>query len=380
MIHPARILAIARKEVRQLRRDRLTFGMVVGIPILQLLLFGYAINQDVRQLATGVADLAQTERSRQLVAAAEASQVLDIVERVQTVQQLEDLLRQGRIVVGLVVPGDFERRLERERQRKSPRGPGDEQPVEALAQILVDASDPASYSAAAGLRSLPPPARSGTSATPRAATFELRPYFNPERRTAVQIVPGLVGVILTMTMVLFTSVAIVRERERGNLELLITTPLSPIELMVGKILPYILIGCVQMVLVLGVGRLLFDVPLRGLPQDVLAGSLVFIFASLALGLVISTIAQTQFQAFQLTFFTFLPQILLSGFMFPFDAMPEPAQWIAEILPLTHFLRVIRGIVLRGASIPDVSRDLWPLLLFGLIAMSFAALRFRKRLD
>jgi ABC-2 type transport system permease protein len=249
-----------------------------------------------------------------------------------------------------------------------------------LAQLLVDASDPASYGAAAGLRNLPVAPRSGLRVRSSTATFELRPYYNPERRSAVQIVPGLVGVILTMTMVLFTSVAIVRERERGNLELLITTPLSPIELMVGKILPYIVIGCIQLFLVLTVGRLLFDVPLRGHPIDVLISSLVFIFASLSLGLVISTVAKTQFQAFQLTFFTFLPQILLSGFMFPFDAMPKEAQWIAEVMPLTHFLRVIRGIVLRGASLSDIVRDLWPLLAFGAIAMTIASLRFRKRLD
>ena len=374
-----RVLAIARKEVRQLRRDRLTFGMVVAIPVLQLLLFGYAINQDIRHLRAGVADLSGSQASRRLIADAEASQVLDIVARVQSAEELTTLLRQGRIVVGIYIPKDFDRRVERS-SPSSLRGPGAEVATEAYAQLLIDASDPASYGAAAGLKRLPIAPRSGLELESIPLTFELRPYYNPERRTAVQIVPGLVGVILTMTMVLFTSVAIVRERERGNLELLITTPLSPIELMVGKILPYIVIGCIQMVLVLSVGKLLFDVPLRGGLGSVLSASLIFIFASLALGLAISTVAKTQFQAFQLTFFTFLPQMLLSGFMFPFDAMPRPAQWIAELMPLTHFLRVIRGIVLRGASIPDVSRDLWPLVAFGLIALSAAALRFRKRLD
>ncbi|MBZ0113865.1 MAG: ABC transporter permease [Thermoanaerobaculia bacterium] len=377
-----RIVAIARKEIRQLRRDRLTFGMVVAIPIIQLLLFGFAINQDIRHLRAGVADLSGSQQSRRLLTDAEASQVIDIVARVASIEELNTLLRQGHIAVGVVIPPDFEQRVERSQraQRGNGYGPGGDHLDEPLAQLLVDASDPASYGAAAGLRSLPIAPRSGLKPRASAATFEMRPYYNPERRTAVQIVPGLVGVILTMTMVLFTSVAIVRERERGNLELLITTPLSPIELMVGKILPYIVIGCIQLLLVLSVGRLLFDVPLRGQPLDVLISSLVFIFASLSLGLVISTVAQTQFQAFQLTFFTFLPQILLSGFMFPFDAMPEPAQWIAEVMPLTHFLRVIRGIVLRGASLSDISRDLWPLLAFGAIAMTLASLRFRKRLD
>lgn len=377
-----RIVAIARKEIRQLRRDRLTFGMVVAIPILQLLLFGFAINQDIRHLRAGVADLSGSQHSRRLLSDAEASQVIDIVARVASVEELDTLLRQGRIAVGVVIPPDFEQRVERSQraQRNNGYGPGGDHLDEPLAQLLVDASDPASYGAAAGLRNLPIAPRAGLQPRSPTATFEMRPYYNPERRTAVQIVPGLVGVILTMTMVLFTSVAIVRERERGNLELLITTPLSPIELMVGKILPYIVIGCIQLLLVLSVGRLLFDVPLRGNPLDVLVSSLVFIFASLSLGLVISTVAKTQFQAFQLTFFTFLPQILLSGFMFPFDAMPQAAQWIAEVMPLTHFLRVIRGIVLRGASLSDIGRDLWPLLAFGAIAMTLASLRFRKRLD
>jgi ABC-2 type transport system permease protein len=377
-----RIIAIARKEIRQLRRDRLTFGMVVMIPILQLLLFGFAINQDIRHLRAGVADLSGSQQSRRLLTDAEASQVIDIVARVASAEELDTLLRQGRIAVGVVVPPDFDRRVERSRraQRGNGHGAGGDRLDQPLAQLLVDASDPASYGAAAGLRNLPVAPRSGLRVRSSTATFELRPYYNPERRSAVQIVPGLVGVILTMTMVLFTSVAIVRERERGNLELLITTPLSPIELMVGKILPYIVIGCIQLFLVLTVGRLLFDVPLRGQPIDVLISSLVFIFASLSLGLVISTVAKTQFQAFQLTFFTFLPQILLSGFMFPFDAMPKEAQWIAEVMPLTHFLRVIRGIVLRGASLSDIVRDLWPLLAFGAIAMTIASLRFRKRLD
>jgi ABC-2 type transport system permease protein len=196
----------------------------------------------------------------------------------------------------------------------------------------------------------------------------------------VQIVPGLVGVILTMTMTLFTAVAIVRERERGNLELLITTPVRTPELMVGKIVPYMLIGLVQVTLILLLGSQLFDVPIRGTVFDAYGAGLVFVMATLGLGLFISTLAQTQFQAFQLTFFSFLPQILLSGFMFPFDGMPRPAQWLAEVFPLTHFVRIIRGILLRGATLGDVTRDLVPLGIFFLVVMGASTLRFRKRLD
>ena len=213
-----------------------------------------------------------------------------------------------------------------------------------------------------------------------AALFALRPYFNPERRSPVHIVPGLCGVILTLTMVLFTAIALVRERERGNLELLITTPVRPVELMVGKILPYVAIGYVQVTLILTLGRVLFDLPFLGSPLDLAVGAGVFVAASLTLGLFISTAAQTQFQAFQMTFTSFLPQIMLSGYMFPFEGMPRPAQWLAEIFTLTHFLRIVRGIVLRGASLGDVSGEIWPLAAFLAVTLTLAALRFRKRLD
>lgn len=386
MIAPARslgrVLAIARKEVRQLRRDRLTFGMIIAIPILQLTLFGFAIQQEVRHLRAGVVDLANSQLSRRLQADAEASQAIDIVARVASVEALEVLLRQGRISVGLVIPPDFERRIVRNAYARPDRS-GRADSFRSAAQLLIDSSDPATFQAASGLTHLPTGIRQGLEARPSATargTFELRPYFNPERRSVVQIVPALVGVILTMTMVLFTAVAIVRERERGNLELLITTPLRPFELMVGKIIPYVLIGLIQVALVLAVGGWIFQVPLRGQPGDILSASAIFIVASLSLGLLISTLAKTQFQAFQLTFFAFLPQILLSGFMFPFDAMPEPARWIGEVMPLTHFLRVIRGMILRAASVSDVERDLWPLAIFALVTIGISILRFRKRLD
>jgi ABC-2 type transport system permease protein len=364
-----RILSIARKEVIQLLRDRLTFGMVFGIPLMQTLLFGYAINQDVRHLRAAVADASGSQLARWLVADAQATQVVDVVARAPTAEALETLLRRGDVAVGIYVPPDFERRAS-EGSRPA-------------AHLLVDGSDPIVLQAAQTLLQLPlrradrgPPAPTAVSAR----AFELRPFYNPERRSAVQIVPGIIGVILVMTMTLFTAVAIVRERERGNLELLITTPVRTPELMVGKIIPYMGVGWIQMTLVLLVGRVLFDVPIRGSILDIYLAGLVFVVATLGLGLLISTAAQTQFQAFQLTFTTFLPQILLSGFMFPFDGMPRPAQWIAQIFPLTHFVRIIRGILLRGAGIGDVFRDVWPLALFFVATMALSVARFRKRLD
>jgi len=359
-----RTLAIVRKEILQLRRDRLTFGMVFGVPIMQLLLFGYAINQDVRHLRAGVADLAGTQRSRLFVADAEASQVIEIVSTAASAEALEGQLRRGEIVVGIFIPHDFERRVAR---GGTP-----------AAQLLVDGSDPMVLAAAQRLATIPIP-RHGTLPA-RPTSFEVRSYYNPERRSPVQILPALVGVILTMTMTLFTAVAIVRERERGNLEMLITTPVRTPELMIGKILPYMLLGMLQVTLVVGIGSALFDVPVRGSLRDVYAVSIIFVTATLGFGLLISTLVQTQFQAFQLTFFTFLPQILLSGFMFPFDGMPQPAQWLAQVFPLTHFIRIIRGIMLRGASFTEIRHHLVPLAIFFAVTMTLATMRFRKRLD
>jgi ABC-2 type transport system permease protein len=369
MISPRRAVAVARKEIRQLLRDRLTFGMIVGIPLLQMLLFGYAINTDVRHLRAAVADLAATQRSRLLVADAQASQVIDVVRRVDTAEQLEALLRSGEVHVGIFIPADFERRVQ---------GRG-----RVAAQLLVDGSDPLVLQSARGLAELP--VRDHRDRRPAAAaggadTFAVRAYYNPERRSEVQIIPGLIGVILTMTMVLFTAVAVVRERERGNLELLITTPVRTIELMLGKIFPYISIGLIQVTLVLSVGALLFRVPIRGSLAEAYLAALAFIVASLSFGLLISTFARNQFQAAQMTIFFLLPSILLSGFMFPFDGMPRAAQLIAELLPLTHFVRMIRGIILRAASLGEVGGELLPLAIFFAVTLGLALLRFRKRLD
>jgi ABC-2 type transport system permease protein len=357
-----RIFAIVIKELRQLSRDRLTFGMIVGIPALQLVLFGYAINMDVRHLSAGVADLSQTAASRQVIMDMAQTQVIDINYQAGNVFELESLMRQGKIVAGIYIPPDYERRLL--------------QPERSAIQLLVDGSDTVVQGAVASI------ARSARISpyNDRPPAMEIRTYYNPERRSPVNTVPGLIGVILTMTMTMFTAVAIVRERERGNLELLITTPVRSAELMLAKILPYVFIGLLQVTLVLGLGALLFDVPLRGTLIDVYQVCLLFIIANLALGLVASTIAQTQFQAMQMTFFILLPSILLSGFIFPFDGMPRAAQIIAEFLPMTHFMRLIRGVILRGASLAELYSELMILGIFILAAMTVAVLRFNKRLD
>nr|WP_010133505.1 ABC transporter permease [Microbulbifer agarilyticus] len=370
-----RLYAVLIKEFRQMRRDRMTLAMIVGIPIMQLALFGYAINLNLRNLPAAIADQSKTSASRQFVMDMLATEVIEPVMPAQSPDQLMGMLRRGEISVGVVIPYDYERRL----------ALGQE-----AVQILVDGSDTVVQSAAQQLAQIPvgePPPETDIALPDRQTTVPLpeRPisivaFYNPQRVSAINIVPGLIGIILTMTMVMFTSVAIVRERERGNMELLIATPISRAELMIGKVLPYGLIGLVQTSLILLLGVVLFSVPIRGSLLDVYIAALLLILANLAMGLLISTRAQSQFQAMQMTFFVFLPSILLSGFMFPFDGMPKAAQWLAEILPLTHFLRLIRGIMLRGANILELWPDLVALLGFVVVMMTLAILRFRKRLD
>lgn len=360
-----RVLAIMGKELRQLSRDRLTFGMIVGIPLLQILLFGYAINFDVRHVRAAVADEARTSYSRALVADLQASGVVDFAAPSPGVADLRRRIDAGEISVGVVIPRDFERRrLGNDR---------------AVAQILVDGSEPMIDSVARGLAQAPLPGRAAEYRA-RVPVFEVLTEYNPERRTAVQIVPALIGVILNMTMVIFTAAAIVRERERGNLELLITTPIRSWELMAGKLFPYVLIGLVQTTLILTVGARVFDVPINGSLVDLYLAAALFIAATLTLGLVISTLVKTQMQAFQLSFMTLLPSILLSGFVFPFDGMPKVAQWIAQVLPLTHFVEMIRGILLRGAPLSAMQVPAAKLGFFFVVTLAIATLRFRKRLD
>ena len=361
----SRLLAITKKEVRQMRRDRLTFGMIVGIPVIQMLLFGYAINTDVRNLRTAIADQSNTHLSREFIAELRETQVVDIVERLATPDQIEERMRQGEISVGVVIPADFERRVI--------------DPERPAVHLLVDGSDPTISGVANQLRVMPV-AFDTRRVDRRGNNVEVRPYYNPERRTPVNIIPGLMGVILTLTMMLFTAVAIVRERERGNLELLINTPVTSAELMIGKVLPYIVIGMIQLALILVVGDVLFQVPMRGSVVDLYLAAGAFIAANLALGRVISTVAKTQFQAMQMTFFVLMPSILLSGFVFPFDGMPRFAQILGEILPVTHFIRLTRGIMLRDAALIELYPELIALGVFTVVAMTLAALRFTKRLD
>ena len=362
----SRLNAIIKKEVRQLGRDRLTFGMVFGLPIIQILLFGYAINTDVRNIKSALANQANTHLSREFVSELRQTQVIDIVADAATAQELEALLRAGKISIGVLIPPDFDRRVADNNR--------------AAVNIFVDGSDPTIVGVANRLRFMPKSFDSALQQSGAQALIKLRPFYNPERRTPVNIVPGLMGIILTMTMMLFTAVAIVRERERGNLELLINTPLSSAELMIGKVIPYVVIGLLQLALILGIGDILFDVPIRGSVVDLYVAGSAFIAANLALGLLISTATQTQFQAMQMTMFILMPSILLSGFMFPFDGMPVVAQYIGEILPTTHFIRLTRGIMLRDAAIGELLPPLFYLLAFTVVAMTVAALRFSKRLD
>jgi ABC-2 type transport system permease protein len=389
-----RTAAMARKELRQLRRDRLTLGMIIGIPTLQLILFGYAINLDVRHIPTAVLDRSQSSLSRELLGEITATQTFALVESVQSEAQAIELLQSGSVGAVVLIPTDIDRRLY--------RGRG------AEISILADASNPTVASAVTlagqGLgrvlaaRMQPFLSASGPGAErripaertsfgvqpdlvrPKPVRIEVLPFYNPERRTPVFIVPGLVGVILTMTMMLMTALAIVRERERGTFEFLIATPVRRGEVMVGKILPYLVVGHVQVALVLGLGILLFDVPIRGSLLELGVGALPFLAAMLAMGLVVSATAQNQFQAMQMSFFFFLPSMLLSGFMFPFEAMPALARWIGEALPLTHFLRIVRGIVLKGASIQTLWTEVAAIVAFLAVAMALAIARFTKRLD
>lgn len=361
-----RFRAVVAKELRQLSRDRLTFGMIIGIPVMQMLLFGFAINTDVRNLKAAVADQANTSLSRQFVADLEQTQVLTIDERVDTALQLEQLLRSGRISIGIYIPADFDRRSI-DSSRPS-------------AHILVDGVDPTIVGVANQLRSVPVGFDSAPGNGVGTGNIEIRPYFNPERRSAVFVIPGLIGIILTLTMMLFTAVAVVREREHGNLELLINTPVTTSQLMIGKVVPYIVIGMIQLALILAVGRVMFAVPVLGSLGELYLAAAFFIAANLALGLFISTVVVSQFQAIQVTIFFLLPSILLSGFVFPFDGMPMLVQYIGEILPTTHFIRITRGIMLREAALHEMQQELLILGVFTVVAMAAAVMRFSKRLD
>lgn len=381
MLSLVRTWAIVLKELKQLARDRITFGMIVMIPLGQLMLFGYAINTDVRNVPAGYVDFARNSHSRAIMQALQASQAVHFIAEYDSVSAAEAAITAGQVKAVLVLPRDIVRRIDR---YTAVSHTADLQPqfssIEQLGQWLVDGSDTMVAATIKSLRNMP---LNDVIRIPRQSsvtTFEVVLYFNPEQRSAVNIVPGLLAIILTMTMILFTSIAIVREQEHGNMEFLITTPIRPIELMIGKILPFIGVGLIQTSIILSLGHWVFNVPIRGSVGVLLIVTILFILASLTLGLIISTIAKTQMQAMQMTVFILLPSILLSGFMFPYEAMPWPAQYLAEALPATHFMRTVRAVVLRDATLLDLIADLTWLAGFAVIMLSAAALRFRKSLD
>lgn len=371
----ARIGAVFQKELVQMRRDRLTFAIMVMMPVIQLLLFGYAINTDPRHLPTVVEVRDDSPMARSLLAGLQASTYFDIVAVSYREGEGDAMLRAGEATFAIEIPERFEERVVRgERPQiliaadaSDPVAVGG--PMGALNQIATRALSVEFQGALAPLASAPAP-------------FEVVAHrqYNPAGVTAYNIVPGLLGVILTMTMVMITSIALTRETERGTMETLLSTPVRPVEIMIGKTTPYILVGAVQTTLVLVAARLLFDVPFVGSILTLLAGLGLFIFANLMLGYLISTVARSQMQAMQMTFFVFLPSILLSGFMFPFRAMPTWAQSIGEALPLTHFLRIVRAVMLKGGGVMDVARDLLALSIILAVLTTLALLRFRRTLD
>ena len=381
MISLLRIYAIFSKELTQLKRDKMTFGMIVMIPLIQLMLFGYAINTNIRHIPVGVVDQSETALSRVLIQTISATQVIKFTTHYSNVQQAEAAIARAEVRAVLVIPKDVSQRLVRHQTvgLKSPPS-SDEETSRPVAQWVVDGSDTMIAAAIKSLRNMPLSELLRKPANRNTPTFEVTLLYNPEQRSAVNIVPGLVAVILTMTMIMFTSAAIVRERERGNLEMLITTPVRPIELMLGKIIPYLFIGALQVAIILSLGNIVFNVPINGGLWQLAGATLLFITASLTLGLVISTIAKNQLQSTQMTIFVLLPSILLSGFVFPYEGMPEVAQHIAEALPATHFVRLIRGVVLRNVEIIDMTFDVSWLALFTVVGLVIASLRFKKSLD
>jgi ABC-2 type transport system permease protein len=366
---------IVLKEFLQLKRDRITFGMIVGMPIIQLVLFGYAINTDPKHLPTAVVISEQSEFTRSYLAAMKTSDYFEFVAEMQSEEAARAALARGDVQFVVNFPADFTRRLLR-----------GERPA---LLIEADATDPAAAGAAiASVRELAASvARKDLKGVlaPLAggeAPFDVRVHklYNPEGLTQHNIIPGLMGVILTMTMVMMTGLAMTRERERGTMENLLATPAQPLEVMTGKILPYIFIGLIQSSIILLAARYLFFVPFVGSLTVLYVVALLFIAANLTVGITLSSLAQNQLQAMQLTFFYFLPTMLLSGFMFPFRGMPGWAQAIGEVMPATHFMRLVRGILLKGNDWADLWPSIWPMLVFTLVVMAFAVIFYRKTLD
>ncbi|HZP59718.1 MAG TPA: ABC transporter permease [Opitutaceae bacterium] len=370
-----RLWAIVLKEFVQMKRDRVTFAMMIGIPLLQLMLFGFAINSDPKHLPAALRIADDGPFARTLASTLKNSDYFTFVRETSSEAEAERLLQLGEVQFVVNIPVDFTRKLLR-----------GERPT---VLIEADATDPAATGPAiAAARAVAdtvldrdltgPLAR--LRAKPGPIDFRVHAHYNPENLTQYNVVPGLLGVVLTMTMVIITALAITRERERGTMENLLATPVRPTEVMIGKIIPYIIVGYVQVTLILLAARFIFGVPMLGSLALLYSVALLFIAANLAMGITFSSLAQNQLQAVQMAFFFFLPSIMLSGFMFPFRGMPEWAQWIGTCLPLTHFLRIVRGILLKGNGVVEISPEIWPLLLFVVVAMMIGIKRYRQTLD
>jgi ABC-2 type transport system permease protein len=366
-----RTYAMLVKEFIQLKRDRVSFAMIIMIPLVQLLLFGYAINTNPRHLPTAVLLQEQTDVGRSILKALENTKYFEVTHVVQSEAEFDQLLQSGKVLFAIEIPVNFERAVRR----------GDRPAL----LVAADATDPvAAGSAMAALSNLVQTALQHDRAIPDSATpaFEVRTHarYNPAADTSLNIVPGLVGTILTMTMLIFTALSVTREIERGTMESLLSMPITPVEIMLGKIIPYIMVGFIQAAMIIGIGIGLFGVPLLGSLALLALLSTLFITTNLSIGYTFSTIAQNQLQAMQMSLMFFLPNILLSGFMFPFAGMPRWAQWIGEALPLTHYLRIVRAIMLKGADLSNLRFDTLALTGLMLIAMTIAVTRFRRTLD
>lgn len=371
-----RLRALLLKEFIQMRRDRLTFGLMIGIPIFQLLMFGFAINTDVKHLPTAVFDQSHSAESRDLLESFSASGYFDLDIYAKSFMELNSLIDNGQAKVGIVLPPNFADEVRGGRS--------------ASVQVIVDASDSMAASSAISTAMTIGQLRSQNIMVKRLESLggrisglpydiRIRPWYNPDFVTAFYMVPGIMGMILTMTMVMITSMAIVREREHGTLEQLIVTPMKSWELMLGKIIPYVFVGLVQAAVALMVGILVFDLPIRGNLVELFLYTLLFIVASLSLGMLISNFSKTQMQAMQLSFFIFLPSVLLSGFMFPREAMPEFFFQLGRLLPITFYLQIMRGIVLKGVGITALWPQVLALVIYTSIVLSVSVVKFRKKL-
>jgi len=371
----SRLGAIVLKEFIQMKRDRMTFGMMIGIPLLQLVVFGFAINSNPKNLPTGILAADHGPFGRTIAYALANSGYFSFDYEITTEREAHALLEQGAVQFVLNIPEDFTRRLIRgenpdlllEADATDPAATGNA--IATINRLVQTAWNRDLKGPLADLRASPPP-----------VDLRIHAKYNPEAITQYNIVPGLMGIVLTMTMVMITALAITRERERGTMENLLATPVRPVEVITGKILPYVFVGYVQVALILILARAVFGVPMIGSIPLLLICTFLFIAANLAVGITFSTIARNQLQAVQMTFFFFLPSILLSGFMFPFRGMPEWAQGIGSVLPLTHFLRIVRGILLKGNGLLEVWHHLWPILIFVTVAMTVGIKRYRQTLD